>query len=106
MAWRDELMQEKHRWRELNVYQKFEHAIILVLTGVIAVTITLAICNLLLKVAASIAFATFDPSDYSVFQCTGCHGNNNANGFQHPNVSGYVYNSVNCYQCHKNGGGG
>jgi len=47
-----------------------------------------------------------NPSDYSVFQCTGCHGNNNAAGFNHPNVGGYVYNSVNCYQCHKSGGGG
>jgi hypothetical protein len=47
-----------------------------------------------------------NPSDYSVFQCTGCHGNNNAANFGHPNVGGYVYNSVNCYQCHKNGGGG
>jgi hypothetical protein len=45
-------------------------------------------------------------SDYSVFQCTGCHGNNNAAKFSHPNVGGYVYNSVNCYQCHKNGNGG
>jgi hypothetical protein len=45
-------------------------------------------------------------SDYSVFQCTGCHGNNNAANFQHPNVGGYVYNSTNCYQCHKNAGGG
>jgi predicted CXXCH cytochrome family protein len=45
-------------------------------------------------------------SDYSVFQCTGCHGGNNAANFQHPNVSGYVYNSVNCYACHKNGSGG
>ena len=45
-------------------------------------------------------------SDYSVFQCTGCHGSNNAANFQHPNVSGYVYNSVNCYACHKNGSGG
>jgi hypothetical protein len=45
-------------------------------------------------------------SDYSVFQCTGCHGNNNAANFRHPNVGGYVYNSVNCYQCHRNGNGG
>jgi hypothetical protein len=45
-------------------------------------------------------------SDYSVFQCTGCHGNNNAASFEHPNVNGYVYNSVNCYACHKNGSGG
>jgi hypothetical protein len=47
-----------------------------------------------------------NPNDYTVFQCTGCHGNNNAANFHHDNVSGYVYNSVNCYQCHKNGGGG
>ncbi|MBZ5654257.1 MAG: hypothetical protein LAO56_03155 [Acidobacteriia bacterium] len=47
-----------------------------------------------------------NPNDYSVFQCTGCHGNNNAANFHHPNVNGYVYNSVNCYQCHKSGGGG
>ena len=47
-----------------------------------------------------------NPSDYSVFQCTGCHGGGNANNFSHPNVGGYVYNSVNCYQCHKSGGGG
>jgi len=47
-----------------------------------------------------------NPSDYTVFQCTGCHGNNNAANFNHPNVNGYVYNSVNCYQCHKSGGGG
>ena len=40
-------------------------------------------------------------SDYSVFQCTNCHGGGNAANFHHPNVSGYVYNSVNCYQCHK-----
>ena len=44
-----------------------------------------------------------NPSNYLVFQCTGCHGNNNAANFNHPNVSGYVYNSVNCYQCHGKG---
>jgi hypothetical protein len=45
-------------------------------------------------------------SDYSVFQCTGCHGGNNSANFHHENVPGYVYNSVNCYQCHQSGGGG
>ena len=40
---------------------------------------------------------------YTVFQCTGCHGNNVAANFGHPNVNGYVYNSVNCYQCHGRG---
>ena len=42
-------------------------------------------------------------ADYSVFQCTGCHGGNNAANFEHPKVNGYVYNSVNCYACHKSG---
>ena len=45
-------------------------------------------------------------NNYSVFQCTACHGGNNAANFGHPNVNGYVYNSINCYQCHSSGGGG
>jgi hypothetical protein len=45
-------------------------------------------------------------NDYSVFQCTACHGGNNAGNFHHPNVNGYVYNSINCYQCHPSGNGG
>jgi hypothetical protein len=44
-------------------------------------------------------------ANYTVFQCTQCHGGNNAANFNHPGVSGYVYNSINCYNCHKNGGG-
>jgi len=41
---------------------------------------------------------------YTVFQCTGCHGNNNSANFNHPSVGGaYVYNSINCYQCHRGG---
>ncbi len=43
-------------------------------------------------------------SDYSVFQCTGCHSAASTNP-RHNGISGYVYNSVNCYSCHKNGGG-
>jgi hypothetical protein len=45
-------------------------------------------------------------NDDSVFQCTGCHGGNNAANFHHDNVPGYVYNSINCYQCHQSGHGG
>lgn len=44
-------------------------------------------------------------SDYSVFQCTGCHTAAATNP-RHSGISGYVYNSVNCYACHKNGSGG
>jgi NMD protein affecting ribosome stability and mRNA decay len=45
-------------------------------------------------------------NNYAIFQCTGCHGGNNAANFNHDKVSGYVYNSINCYQCHQSGGGG
>ena len=44
-------------------------------------------------------------NDYSVFQCTNCHAKNQTDQ-NHQGVSGYVYNSVNCYQCHRNGQGG
>ena len=46
-----------------------------------------------------------NPNDFSVFQCTNCHTAAQTNP-KHSGVSGYVYNSINCYQCHKNGGGG
>jgi hypothetical protein len=43
-----------------------------------------------------------NPNDYSVFQCTNCHTKAKTDG-QHQGVGGYVYNSVNCYNCHRNG---
>jgi hypothetical protein len=46
-----------------------------------------------------------NPSNYSLFQCTNCHAKTNTDN-NHRNVGGYVYNSVNCYNCHRNGGGG
>ncbi len=46
-----------------------------------------------------------NPNDYSVFTCTNCHTKTQTD-HEHQGVGGYVYNSVNCYQCHKNGGGG
>jgi hypothetical protein len=42
-----------------------------------------------------------NPNDYSVFACTNCHTKSQTDG-NHQGVGGYVYNSVNCYQCHKN----
>jgi hypothetical protein len=44
-------------------------------------------------------------SDYGVFQCTGCHSASQTNS-RHSTISGYVYNSVNCYACHPKGNGG
>ena len=46
-----------------------------------------------------------NPNDYSVFQCTDCHTKSQTDP-KHSGVKGYVYNSPNCYQCHKSGGGG
>ena len=39
--------------------------------------------------------------DYSVFLCTQCHTQSQT-AQQHQGVSGFVWNSVNCYACHKN----
>ena len=44
-------------------------------------------------------------NDYSIFQCTNCHQKADTDS-NHQGIKGYVYNSVNCYQCHQNGGGG
>ena len=44
-------------------------------------------------------------SNYAVFTCTNCH-TSAATSPRHSGVSGYVYNSTNCYACHKNGSGG
>jgi hypothetical protein len=41
-------------------------------------------------------------SNYAVFQCTGCHSNQASLAQRHAGNPNYVYNSVNCYQCHKN----
>ena len=57
------------RWKLLTLYQKFEHAVILVLTLLISIVIALAVWNLVLKILLSIfASRGFDPSDYAIFQ--------------------------------------
>ena len=45
-----------------------------------------------------------NPSNYQVFSCLGCHEHNKTKmDDKHKNISGYVYNSANCYSCHPNG---
>jgi len=68
MAWKDELAAARIRWNLLTFYQKFEHAVIMLLTGLIAIIIALAVWNLTLKVGSSVVYANFDPTDYAVFQ--------------------------------------
>jgi hypothetical protein len=43
-------------------------------------------------------------SNYTVFVCTNCH-TQAATAPKHQGVQGYVWNSANCYACHKGGGG-
>ena len=69
MRLKDELSRGRQQWRLLTFYQKFEHAVMLVLTALIAIVVALAVWNLVLKVMLSV-FSTsgFDPTDYKVFQ--------------------------------------
>ena len=46
-----------------------------------------------------------NPNDFTVFQCTNCHLKAQTDS-NHQGVRGYVYNSINCYQCHQNGRAG
>jgi hypothetical protein len=43
-----------------------------------------------------------NPSNYAVFLCTNCH-TQTATANEHSGVSGYVWNSTNCYSCHRSG---
>jgi uncharacterized membrane protein (DUF373 family) len=53
----------------LTIYQKFEHAVILLLTALIAIVVAFALWNLVLKILFSIVSSGgFDPTEYSVFQ--------------------------------------
>jgi uncharacterized membrane protein (DUF373 family) len=66
---KEELAAARARWGFLTLYQKFEHAVVLLLTALIAIVIVFAVWNLMLKIALSIVVSgSFDPTDYSVFQ--------------------------------------
>jgi hypothetical protein len=45
-----------------------------------------------------------NPSNYTVFLCTGCHTQTKTTN-DHRGVNGFVWNSTNCYSCHRSGGG-
>jgi hypothetical protein len=44
-----------------------------------------------------------DPNNYAVFSCLGCHLQPEMDD-EHEGVSGYVYNSIACLNCHPDGG--
>jgi len=57
MELKEEFATGRARWRLLTFYQKFEHAVILVLGGLISIVVALAVWNLVLKVVASIVLS-------------------------------------------------
>jgi uncharacterized membrane protein (DUF373 family) len=64
-AWSD----ARGRWRLLTIYQRFEHAVIGLLTFLIAVVIVSAVWNLTVKILFSLVLTGgFDPTDHAVFQ--------------------------------------
>jgi uncharacterized membrane protein (DUF373 family) len=69
MSWKRELTAAHAQWELLTLYQRFEQIVILVLTGLIAVIIVLAVWNLALKILLSLVISEkFDPTDQMVFQ--------------------------------------
>jgi uncharacterized membrane protein (DUF373 family) len=68
MKFKEEFAAGRAEWQPLTLYQKFEHAVILLLTALIAIVVALALWNLVLKVGLSIVSSGFDPTDYGVFQ--------------------------------------
>lgn len=69
MKMRNELAAARRRWGPLTFYQKFEDAVVFVLTTLMAAVILLALYNVVLKVATEIIpSGRFDLTDHAVFQ--------------------------------------
>jgi uncharacterized membrane protein (DUF373 family) len=68
MPVKEEFTAARARWKLLTLYQKFEHAVVVILTALIAVVIALAVWNLAVKILIGVFSSGLDPTDYSVFQ--------------------------------------
>ena len=69
MPLKEELATARSKWQLLTFYERFEHVVILVLSGLISIVVALAVWNLVLKLVAGVVLSGgFDPTDYSVFQ--------------------------------------
>jgi uncharacterized membrane protein (DUF373 family) len=69
MALRGEIEAGRMRWRGLSFYQKFEHAVVLVLVGLIAVVVIAAVWSLAVKILFGLVLSgRVDPTDPTVFQ--------------------------------------
>ena len=69
MSIKDEWNAARAEFKILSLYQRFEHAVILIVTALIAIVVVLAVWNLILKILFGFVLTgSFDPSDYSAFQ--------------------------------------
>lgn len=72
--WRADMMREKQtpsfgRWPGVGIYGRFEHVIVLILTGLIAIVVVAAVWSLAVKILFGlIESGAFDPTDHAVFQ--------------------------------------
>jgi uncharacterized membrane protein (DUF373 family) len=66
---REDTETTRERWRGLSFYQWFEHGVVLILTGLIAVVIVAAVWSLALKILSGLILSgSFDPTEHGVFQ--------------------------------------
>ena len=69
MSLRDEVKATTAQFKVLSLYQRFEHAVILILTALIAIVVVVAVWNLILKVVVGlVVVGGFDLSEHSAFQ--------------------------------------
>jgi uncharacterized membrane protein (DUF373 family) len=69
MSLREQMNVAREGWRLLSLYQRFEHVVVIVLTGLIAIIIVAAMWSLTLKILFGlVAVESFDPTDHAVFQ--------------------------------------
>jgi uncharacterized membrane protein (DUF373 family) len=69
MSIKQELENARGKFRLLSLYQRFEHAVVLILTGLIAIIVVAAVWNLSVKILFGLVLSgSLDPSDYSAFQ--------------------------------------
>ena len=69
MSIKQEFKDAGEQFRLLSLYQRFEHVVVTILTGLIAIIVVVAVWNLSVKILFGLVLSgSLDPSDYSIFQ--------------------------------------
>ena len=68
MNLRDEFRETRRRWSTFGVYERFEQAVLYVLTALIAVVVAVATLRLAVTIVILVTTNLIDPGDYAVFQ--------------------------------------